>query len=103
MLESTYEFQQYNESFLRDLNEIEVINERVGRDVDRRIQQRIQRFGIDGKRILGIHIKVPLPKEPLPPPPKYEDPVVNVEDAVELESERADPGGFFLTEEGGYE
>lgn len=38
ILESNYEFQQYNEQFLRDLNEIETINDRVGRDVDRRIQ-----------------------------------------------------------------
>jgi hypothetical protein len=46
---------------------------------------------------------VPLPKEPLPPPPKYEEPVYDNMNAIELESERVDPGGFFLTEENGYE
>lgn len=44
-----------------------------------------------------------MPKEPIPPPPKYEEPPENVANAIELESERVDPGGFFLTEEGGYE
>jgi hypothetical protein len=44
-----------------------------------------------------------LPKEPLPPPPKYVEPFENTPNAIELESEMVDPGGFFLTEEGGYE
>jgi len=48
---------------------------------------------------------VPLPKEPIPPPPKYEEPeaLESIDNAIELESQRVDPGGFFLTEEGGYE
>jgi hypothetical protein len=48
------------EKFLSDLSDIETINSRVERDVQLRTQQRIQKFGQDGKRILGIHIAVPV-------------------------------------------
>jgi hypothetical protein len=54
---------QFYEKFLSDLNDIETINNRVERDVQYRVQQRITKFGKDGKRILGIHIAVPVEHE----------------------------------------
>ena len=54
---------QFYDRFLQDLNDIELINSRVERDVEFRIQQRINKFGQDGKKILGIHIHVPVEKQ----------------------------------------
>ena len=54
---SNYENTQFFEAFNKELNDIETINDRVARDIERKTQHRIQKFGIDGKRILGIHIK----------------------------------------------
>jgi hypothetical protein len=48
---------------MADIADIETINARVERDVEFRVQQRIKKFGKDGKRILGIHILVPIDKE----------------------------------------
>jgi len=41
------------------LNEIEKINDRVGRDIDLKVQNRIQKYGKNGDKILGIDIPVP--------------------------------------------
>lgn len=54
---------KFFEKFLADLSDIETINSRVERDVQFRTQQRIQKFGQDGKRILGVHIAVPVQKQ----------------------------------------
>ena len=57
---------KFYEKFLTDLSDIETINNRVEREVQFRIQQRINKFGKDGKRILGIHIAVPVEHELAP-------------------------------------
>lgn len=44
---------------MNDLTDIETINVRVERDVEFRTQQRVKKFGVDGKRIIGIDIKIP--------------------------------------------
>lgn len=54
---------KFFEKFMSDLNDIETINNRVERDIQFRTQQRINKFGKDGKRILGIHIAVPVEHE----------------------------------------
>ena len=44
-----------------------MINDRMERDIEAKVQNRINRYGADGKRILGIDIKVPKKMENLPP------------------------------------
>lgn len=63
LLEGDLGNNQFFERFLTDLNDIETINNRVERDIQHRVQQRITKFGKDGKRILGIHIAVPVEYE----------------------------------------
>ena len=50
---------EFYEKFSRDLQDIEHINGRMEVAIEVKIQERIKRFGIDGKRILGIDIHVP--------------------------------------------
>lgn len=62
IMDDGLESNKFFDKFLSDLSDIETINSRVERDIQFRTQQRIQRFGADGKRILGIHIAVPVQK-----------------------------------------
>jgi hypothetical protein len=41
------------------LKDIDKINTRMANDIEFRIQERIEKFGFDGKKILGIDIPVP--------------------------------------------
>lgn len=66
ILDEGLENNHFFEKFLTDLSDIETINNRVERDVQFRIQQRISKFGQDGKKILGIHIAVPVEHEKAP-------------------------------------
>jgi hypothetical protein len=43
------------------LKDIELHNTRMARDIEFRIRERIERYGQDGKKILGIDIPVPVP------------------------------------------
>lgn len=63
VVHSAWEDDDFYSRFMADIADIETINARVERDVEFRVQQRIKKFGKDGKRILGIHILVPIDKE----------------------------------------
>lgn len=59
MVTASMDNNAFFDKFTAELNDIETINDRMERDIERKIRHRIQKFGADGKRILGIHIKVP--------------------------------------------
>ena len=59
MLISSWDNNQFFENFSKELIEIERINDRVEREIDQKINQRIQRYGVDSKRILGRDIQLP--------------------------------------------
>lgn len=54
-----FESNEFYEKFSRDINDIETINGRMEVAIEVKVQERIKKFGIDGKRILGIDIHVP--------------------------------------------
>ena len=62
MVQERHENNAFYDRLIQDLSDIETINTRVERDVEFKIQQRISKFGKDGRRILGIHIHVPIEK-----------------------------------------
>lgn len=59
VLSSSLDNTGFYDKLFADLNDIETINARVERDVEFRTQQRVKKFGVDGKRIIGIDIKIP--------------------------------------------
>ena len=59
MVTASMDNNAFFDKFTRELNDIETINDRMERDIERKVRSRINKFGADGKRILGIHIKVP--------------------------------------------
>ena len=58
-LMSTWDDDTFNfEKLFKDLNEIELINDRVERDIEEKVQSRVKKFGQNGDKILGIDIPV---------------------------------------------
>ena len=53
LLISSWDNNKFFEDFTKELNEIERINDRVEREIEHKINQRIHRYGIDSKKILG--------------------------------------------------
>ena len=53
LLVSSWDNNNFFENFSKELNEIERMNDRVEREIEQKINQRIQRYGIDSKKILG--------------------------------------------------
>mmetsp|Transcript_38282 Transcript_38282/g.58346 ORF Transcript_38282/g.58346 Transcript_38282/m.58346 type:complete len:108 (+) Transcript_38282:40-363(+) len=81
------------DQFQKDLNDIENINDRMERDIERKIQMRIQTYGTDGKKILGIHIK----SAPRLTEPSYRKPRKEVLQSMDSNNSG---GGMFITQIG---
>jgi len=59
LLISSWDNNKFFENFSKELNDIERINDRVEREIEQKINQRIQRYGIDSKKILGRDVQLP--------------------------------------------
>ena len=71
ILDTAWENSTFFEKFDAELDEIDRMNKRFEEDISQKIQQRVDTYGEDGKRILGIDVQVDLlsPRR-LPPFPK---------------------------------
>ena len=71
ILDAAWNNSTFFEKFDAELDEIERMNKRFEEDISQKVQQRVDTYGEDGKRILGIDVQVDLlsPRS-LPPFPK---------------------------------
>lgn len=60
VLDAAWANSNFFEKFDAELNEIERMNERFAHDIEQKVQQRVDTYGEDGKRILGIDVEVDL-------------------------------------------
>lgn len=103
LLISSWDNGKFFDDFNKELMEIEKINDRVEREIDAKVNQRIQRYGIDSKRILGRDVQLP-PRDLGELKEDFHEAVRNyntaptqpIEDINPFDDQKEDPG-FFVT------